>query len=33
MAIQIGNLLKVLGFCKTTGDVKNALSGKSIRVN
>ena len=33
IAIQVGNLLKVLGFCKTTGDVQNAIAGKSIRVN
>ena len=32
-AIQIWNLLKVIWFCATSWDVKNALSGKSVRVN
>ncbi|MDD2891668.1 MAG: tyrosine--tRNA ligase [Candidatus Gracilibacteria bacterium] len=31
--IELGNLLKELKFCATTGDVRNALSGGSVRVN
>lgn len=31
--IEIGNLLKTLGFALTSGDVRNALSGNSVRVN
>ncbi|OIP54109.1 tyrosine--tRNA ligase [Candidatus Gracilibacteria bacterium CG2_30_37_12] len=31
--IDLGNLLKEIKLCATTGDVKNALSGGSIRVN
>lgn len=30
---SISNILKLIGFCATSGDVRNALSGKSIRVN
>lgn len=29
----IGDLLKTLGFCATSGDVRNALAGKSVRVD
>ncbi len=29
----IGELLKVLGFAATSGDVRNALAGKSVRVD
>lgn len=32
-SIQISTLLKAIGFCATTGDVKNALAGKSVRIN
>ncbi len=32
-AIYISNLLKVLWFCSTSGDVRNALAGNSIRVD
>jgi tyrosyl-tRNA synthetase len=32
-SIQISTLLKVIGFCATTGDVKNSLSGNSVRIN
>lgn len=31
--IELGNLLKEIKFCATTGDVRNALSGGSIRIN
>lgn len=31
--IMIGDLLKTLGFAATSWDVRNALAGKSIRVN
>jgi tyrosyl-tRNA synthetase len=31
--VQIWELLKALGFCATSWDVRNALSGKSVRVN
>ena len=31
--IEIGTLLKEIKFCATTGDVKNAIIGGSIRVN
>lgn len=31
--ITIGELLKTLWFCTTSGDVRNALAGKSIRVD
>ena len=31
--IEIGNLLKILWFCATSGDVRNALAGKSVRVD
>ncbi len=31
--IVISDLLKQLQFCATSGDVRNALSGNSIRVN
>jgi ribosomal protein S4 len=26
-------LLKIINFCATSGDVRNALSGNSVRVN
>jgi tyrosyl-tRNA synthetase len=29
----IGELLKLIWFCATSGDVRNALAGNSIRVN
>jgi hypothetical protein len=32
-AIYIMNLLRVLGFCNTSGDIKNALSWNSVRVD
>jgi tyrosyl-tRNA synthetase len=32
-SVQIGYLLKWLSFCATSWDVRNALSGNSIRVN
>jgi tyrosyl-tRNA synthetase len=31
--MEVGTLLKELKFCATTGDIKNALVGGSIRVN
>jgi ribosomal protein S4E len=31
--ILISDLLKEIWFCATSGDVRNALSGKSIRVD
>jgi tyrosyl-tRNA synthetase len=31
--MNISDLLKTLGFCATSGDVRNALSGKSVRVD
>lgn len=31
--IILGDLLKTLWFCATSGDVRNALSGKSVRVD
>ncbi len=31
--IAIGELLKTLWFCATSGDVRNALAGKSVRVD
>ena len=31
--VVISTLLKTIGFCTTSGDVRNALSGNSIRVN
>lgn len=31
--ISISDLLKQLGFCATSGDVRNALAGNSIRVD
>lgn len=31
--IQLSVLLKLIWFCSTSGDVRNALAGKSIRVN
>lgn len=31
--ISINLLLKTLGFCATSGDVRNALAGKSVRVD
>lgn len=31
--VLIGDLLKTLGFCATSGDVRNALAGKSVRVD
>lgn len=31
--IYISELLKTLGFCATSGDVRNALVGNSVRVN
>ena len=31
--IEIGNLLKILWFCATSWDVRNALAGKSVRVD
>lgn len=31
--IDLGNLLKEIGFAATSGDVRNALSGGSVRVN
>lgn len=31
--MSISDLLKELGFCGTSGDVRNALSGKSVRVD
>ncbi len=33
MEISISDLLKQIGFSATTGDVRNALAGNSIRVN
>ncbi len=32
-SISISDLLKQLEFCATSGDVRNALSGKSVRVD
>jgi tyrosyl-tRNA synthetase len=32
-AIELWNLIKILGFCATSGDVRNALAGNSIRVD
>lgn len=32
-ATGIGNLLKLIWFCTTSGDVRNALAGKSVRVD
>lgn len=31
--VTIGELLKTLWFCATSGDVRNALAGKSVRVD
>lgn len=31
--LSISDLLKTLGFCATSGDVRNALAGNSIRVD
>ena len=31
--VALGELLKALGFCATSWDVRNALAGKSVRVN
>lgn len=31
--IELGNLLKEIKFCATTGDIRNALSGGSVRVD
>ncbi len=31
--IHISNLLRVLWFCKTSGDINNAISWNSVRVN
>jgi tyrosyl-tRNA synthetase len=31
--VLIGDLLKTLRFCATSGDVRNALAGKSVRVD
>ena len=31
--IGISDLLKQIGFCATSGDVRNALAGKSVRMN
>ena len=31
--ISISDLLKKLSFCTTSGDVRNALAGKSVRVD
>lgn len=31
--ISISDLLKKIGFCATSGDVRNALSGNSIRID
>lgn len=31
--ISISDLLKTLDFCATSGDVRNALSGGSVRVD
>ncbi|MDD5377376.1 MAG: tyrosine--tRNA ligase [Candidatus Gracilibacteria bacterium] len=31
--IELGNLLKELKFCATTGDVRNALAGGGVRVD
>lgn len=31
--VQIWELLKTIWFCATSGDVRNALSGKSIRID
>ena len=31
--VTIGELLKTLWFCATSGDVRNALTGKSVRVD
>ena len=31
--VSIGELLKTLGFCATSWDVRNALAGKSVRVD
>ncbi len=31
--ISLSDLLKKVGFCATSGDVKNALSGNSVRLN
>ncbi len=33
LSINISDLLKLLKFCATSGDVRNALSGNSIRVD
>ncbi len=33
VTISISDLLKQLGFCATSGDVRNALAGNSIRVD
>lgn len=30
--IEVGNLLKSIGFCATTGDVRNALGAGSVKV-
>ncbi len=32
-SLNIGTLLKELWFCATSGDVRNALSGKSVRID
>lgn len=31
--MSVSDLLKELSFCATSGDVRNALSGNSVRVN
>jgi tyrosyl-tRNA synthetase len=31
--MTIWEILKVIGFCATSGDIRNALSGKSVRVD
>ncbi|MBX9809512.1 tyrosine--tRNA ligase [Candidatus Gracilibacteria bacterium] len=31
--INLSDLLKEIGFCSTSGDVRNALGGNSVRVN
>ena len=31
--VILSDLLKTIWFCATTGDVKNALAGKSVRIN
>lgn len=31
--IELGSLLKEIGFCATTGDVRNALSGGSVKID